>query len=347
MNRFLVTRVIPAALLGMAAVAPAAYSVTVTSAPYGVVSADAPAGNSGLAAPLISEETFTGRVASNDAGSLTFEGSVNVGVALAAGQPFYLEVLSGPLEGERLDVNAAATIAAANATVVLDLGASSNSTIKSLAANVLAQTRCAVRPHLTLAKLQNAFSPALVGNNAAGSADLVKLIGAKGLTTYQLRGDNATWRESGKTADVRNLVIPPDVSVMIQLRSGAKRWANLGAVRTTAFRKNLSNGLQGFATGYPVDMSPAQIAAFVDAGQPAGTRWTGSDNPDVADTIKVFDSSLNDYKTYYLRADGATWNLVGDTSNVATAALIKPTAFVVVSRNQSDGDYLIVPPFTL
>lgn len=346
MNRY--PSVLSAAALAVAVVSPLVQAASVVSAPYGVVAADVPNGNSGLSFPLIGDDAFAGRVAANSGNTLTFEGAANIGSQLTADQPYYAEVVGGPLEGERLDVNTAATRSAANNTVVLDLGAASNSTTATLGDNALAQVRVVIRSHLTLAKLQASLAPALVGSNAVGSADLVKLVGPKGLTTFQLRADHQTWREVGKLPDVRNRVIPPDTSVLLQLRSGAKKWTHAGVVRTTAFRKNLSNGLQGFATGFPVDMTPVQIAAYVDAGQPAATRWVGSESPDTADTIKVFDAALNDYKTYYLRADGTTWNLVGDTAtNLANSPILKVPSLIAVSRKQSDGDYLIVPPFSL
>jgi hypothetical protein len=338
--------IIPVALLGQA-VTTGSLAATVTSAPYGVMAADVPNGNTGLSYPLIAEDAFVGRAAGNSAGAITFEGAGNIGSKLKANDVYYAEVLSGPLEGERFDLNTGATIAAGNSTVTLDLSAASHSTLKTLGADVLAQARVAIRPHLTLAKLAASFSPGLVGNNSVGQADLVKLVGPRGLTIYQLRGDNVTWREVGKTADVRNMVIPPDVGVLVQLRSGQKRWVHGGVVRTNAFRKNLVNGMQGFATGYPVDMTPAQIAAFVDASQPAGSRWVGSDNPDNADTIKIFDTALNDFRTYYLRADGATWTLVGDAANVANSPILKAPSLIAVSRKNSDADFVVIPPFTL
>ena len=338
---------LPAAALGIAGLlSSSAHGVTVSSAPYGVMVADAPVGKTGFAFPLIGEEAFAGSIASSSANVATFAGSGNVGSHLTAGDKYYLEIASGGLEGERFDLDTAATIAAGNGSVVLDLSSSSNSTMTSLNANALAGTRGVVRAHTTLAKIATAFAPGLVGNNNFGLADTVAVMSPKGIIFYYLRSDNLTWREPGKTTDLRNLVIPPDVSVLVQLRSGAKKFTHAGAVRTNAFRKNLTNGIQGFATGFPVDMSPVQIGAFTDLNMPAGARWVGNADASMADSIKIFDTQLNDFRSYQLSADGVTWVLPPDSTNLASSPLLKAQSMIVVSRSNPDSAYVIAPPFT-
>lgn len=347
MNMFRLTSALPLATLGLVGLAPAAFSaVTVASAPFGVMTADLPAGKSGLSLPLIATDVFSGQVASNSSAAVTFNGSANLATYLNSGDKYYLEITTGPFEGERFDLNTSATISAGSNTATLDLSSSSFSTLNAIGANALANARAVIRPHVTLAKLATAFSPALVGNNNSALADTVWVMSPNGLIYYYLRGDNQTWRESGKTADVRNLVIPPDVSVLVQLRSGAKRWTHAGVVRTNAFRKNFVGGLQGFATGFPIDLSPIQVGAFTDLSHPANVRWVGNDNPAQADAFKIFDSALNDFRSYQLKSDGTTWVLTGDSTNVASTPLLKVQSMLVVSRTNPDSSYVIAPPFS-
>lgn len=338
---------LPATALGLFGLVPLLSAATVSSAPFGVIAADAPVGLTGISLPLIADDLFAGRISANTSTSVSFEAvSGGIGTRLTAGDRYYLEIVSGPLEGERFDLDTAGTIASANGTVTINLAADSHSTSQTLGSNVLVAARAVVRPHMTLAKLAATFSPALVGNNNPALADGVRIMRTDGFALYYLRGDNQSWREPGKVPDVRGTVIPPDTSVIVQLRSGAKKWTHVGTVRRNAFRKNLVSGIQSFATGFPLDLSPVQIGAFVDTTQASGLRWVGSDDPARADTIKIFDSVLGDFKTYYLRADGSSWSPVGDPANVASSSLIKAPSMVAITRTNPDPAHIIVPPFT-
>jgi hypothetical protein len=324
-----------------------AYSATtVASAPYGAMSADLPVGTAGAAFPLIAQDVFAGRLASNTAATVTFE-SGNLGALLTAGDKYYVEIVSGPLEGERFDLNTASTISSANATATLDLAASSHSTSNTLAVDALAQARAVVRPHVTLAKIGAMFTPALVGSADNNLADGVRIYGGPaGIASYYLRSDGS-WRTTPAAADQRNMVVPPDVSVILVVRSGPKQWTHLGAVRTNAFRKKLKMGVQAFATGFPIDLSPVQISAFVDPLDDVAVRWTGSDTQSSADTLRVYDPAMQNYKIHYLRADGTSWYESGGSTNVASTPFLKTPAMLLVSRVKADPAYLIIRPYSL
>lgn len=322
-------------------------AVTVSSPPFGVVSADIPAGLAGISLPLIAEEIFTGRISANSVSAVTFEAVAgSIGGRLAAGTSYYLEVVSGPLEGERFDIDTSATVTSANASVALNLAATSFSTTRALGANALAQARAVIRPHQTLAKVASAFSPSLVGNNNPLLADGIRLLTSKGIIFYHLHGDGQSWRELGKTVDVRSAVIPPDVSLLVELRSGAKRWTHTGLVRRNAFRKNLVKGLQSFATGFPIDMTPVQVGGFVDTELPADMRWSGSNNPLAADWFSVVDAKGTTFDAYSLRADGVTWSRPVSSTNFASSSVLKSPGLILVYRKNADPAYVIDPPFT-
>ena len=143
----------------------------VTSSPVGVMSRRMDRGLSGLAVPLISADHFVGVVASNTATSLAFSAADgSVGSLLAAAGKYYVEVVTGPLAGERFDVDTAATMASNDATLTVTLGPGSLSTLPVLTADALAGGRCVLRSHLTLSRLQQMLTPGLVGrdNLAAG-----------------------------------------------------------------------------------------------------------------------------------------------------------------------------------
>ena len=104
---------------------------TVTSPPVGVMSRTL---DRGLSASPCRSSTRTCSWASppsNAAASVAFPASDgDLGALLASGGRYYLEVVTGPLAGERLDVDTEATLASADSTLTLDLGAGSFSTLR-------------------------------------------------------------------------------------------------------------------------------------------------------------------------------------------------------------------------
>ncbi len=78
-----------------------------------------------------------------------------------------------------------------------------------------------------------------------------------------------------------------------------------------------------------MNLSPAQLGAFVNPAQPAATRWTGSNNLLLADQIHVLfgDAPLS---IYYLRADGAMWRTLLNPANAANTPIAGATSMLVV-----------------
>lgn len=354
--------------------APAPAQVTVLSGPVGVMSTTTPLHKSPAAHPLIAEDLFVGIASGNSGREIAFPAEEgNVGSALAGGGRYYVEIVTGPLEGERLEVDTAATIAAAGARIVLDIGGESFSTLLQLRAGALVDARCVIRPHLTLARLQALLSPGLEGRDRGRSGDAVWIQSAVGLERFQLAADGASWIESagnggGKWAgihnrwvarderrakarpgDFRHMVIPPDVGVMIDLMSGPKKWRHEGIVRTNAFRKNLVKGYQGFATGFPVWMSPVDVGAFVDAGEPGVWRWTGDNKFNKADQFQVLAIGAENFALYHLRGDGSAWaRLDGNPkTDHAGEPILGPADMVVLWRFKPNPGFVIPVPFRL
>lgn len=326
-----------------ASVLAAQAGTTVTSAPYGAMTSSISTSTAGIAFPL-STDVFNSRISANSGNTVTFE-TAGIAAALNGSEKYYVEIVSGPLEGERFDLNTATTISSGVAT--LDLAAASNSTSNALAVNILAQARAVVRPHVTLAKLSAMFTPGLVGHTANAQADGVRVYGGVlGQSTYYLRPDGS-WRTMPTGPDQQNLVVPPDSSVVIILRSGTKEWNHLGVVRTNAFRKKLKAGLQSFATGFPLDLSAVQIGAFVDPLEAPAVRWTGSDAPGQADSLRVYDIAADTYKVNYLRADGTSWYATGGSTDISATPFLPAQGAMLVGRQKADPGYLIIRPFSL
>jgi hypothetical protein len=195
--------------------------------------------------------------------------------------------------------------------------------------------------------LTDMFTPGLTGHDNPLRADGVWLFENDALAFYYLRADGVRWARLGSNAsqDQSTRIVSPDISVVIDIKSRAQAWLHEGRVRTNAFRKNLRAGLQAFSSGFPVNLSPAQIGAFVNPAQPAATRWTGSNNLLLADQIHVlFGDGAPTLALYYLRADGATWRTLLNPTNVANQPIVGATEMVVIRRVKADPSYRVPVP---
>jgi hypothetical protein len=196
--------------------------------------------------------------------------------------------------------------------------------------------KASIRPHMTLARLQARITPPLVGNNVASQADGVLIFTSTSSVTYFLRSDGVTWRKAGSTTDFSGMIIPPDQSIMLQMRSGAKELRQEGLIRNNSFRMNMRAGVQAAATGFPDSLSPVEFGATTNLLAPQLTTWVGSNQQSLADGILVFDPSKGSFVTYYLRADGITWRASGSTVDLSANKFLKPDSIIMLKRRNAE-----------
>jgi len=191
---------------------------TVSTPIVGFQKTTIPVGLVGIGFPLLNPDLYKGAASSLSGNNLSLTGQSNVGALLTSGEPYYVEVYSGDLKGDRFDVNTSATISAANGTVVLD-NASLNNTfgVGSIGTSLDGAT-VALRKHVTVEQVGAMASPALIGNNQAAQADQIQTFNSNlnSYSTYFLRGDNITWRVSGTTTGANKVPIPPGVGCFIK-----------------------------------------------------------------------------------------------------------------------------------
>jgi len=262
---------------------------------------------------------------------------------LTTGGKYYLEITSGPREGDRFEIDQALTATATPGVLVIDLAAT-NTTFSGLTKDLLIGATASIRPHMTLAKIQAMFDPPLVGNNNLSLADSLLVFNATSAITYYLRGDGVTWRKAGTTTDFSSMVIPPDQGVMLQLRSGAKALTHQGVVRGNAFRINFKPGLQPSATGFPATLSPVEFGAISNPVIPQA-GWIGNNVQSQADGLMVFDQTKGSFTSYYLRSDGITWRTSGSISDQSGAKILRHDGFFMVKRQNADDQMLIPKPY--
>jgi hypothetical protein len=317
----------------------------VTSPPVGVMSRMLELGASGISLPLIDAELFVGLATGNGGEVVSFPSSHgSLGARLEPGGRYFVEVATGPLTGERLDVDTDATLASGDATVTLALGAGSHSTLATVPDGALTGARLLLRRHVTLARLQGMLAPGLAGHPNRRPADAVQVMEDGVTVRYSLAADGVTWRRSGSTEDFRNRVLPPDESFVIDARHVRQLWRHAGGVRTNAFRKNLVPGHQSFATGFPTDLSPMEVGAFEDPHALPGTEWTGRNQLDRADQIQLALRNPLPTELFYLRRNGTTWRSVADPTDVANVPILRVDRAIVVRRVNPDPAYRIESP---
>jgi len=315
---------------------------TVSTPIVGFQKISVPVGLSTAGFPLLNSDLIKTSATSLAGNSLSLSGETNVGSKLSSVEPYYIEVYSGNLKGDRFDVNTAATISAANGAVVLDSASGNNTYAVSSILNQLDGATVALRKHITLEQVQSMASASLVGNNTAGSADRIQLYNPinQAYDSYFLRGDGTTWRKVGTTTSANKLAIPPGTGVFISKKSGTVDLTATGVVRQNDFSSPYKVGLQLLAPGYPLEASPSSLGATTANG------WTGNNTAGSADQIQVYNPSNQAYDSYFLRGDGTTWRKVGTTTTVTTNNVISGGNAYFASRKAADENNILLNPIS-
>jgi hypothetical protein len=315
-----------------------------TTDPVGFQSKTIPVGVTPLANPLINSNSLTAQVSSNTASVISLSTSDNLATILNstenAGFPFYIEVVSGALEGERWEVNLSSTIASGNSTITIDTASPNNTS--TLAPSSLVGSTLALRKHVTLSQLQSFFSPALIGNNNAANADQISVYNPVTNTfrNYFLRGDNLTWRIQGTTTNASKFSLPPGTGFLVRKLQSSTTFTSVGSVRTNDFSFPMPQGASFRAPGYPISYSPA------DLGGTSANGWTGNNNANLADQLRVYNPATNTFRNYFLRGDGVTWRIQGTTTVVTSDQLFSDNSAFMVLKRQADTNYVLVSPIT-
>jgi hypothetical protein len=280
--------------------------------------------------PLINAAVLSGQVSTNTSSQITVSGSSNIGSALAPAEPYYIEISNGSLEGERYDVNVAATIAAGNNTITIDTASINNT--GALSSGVLTGATLNIIKHVTLSQVQSLISGGLTGNNTVTNADQITIFQGGTPKTYYLRADGTSWRISGTTNNQAKVVVPPGSGIILKkVGAIATELISTGVVRGNNFNRNYSSGIQLNAPGFPLSYSPNSLGANYGSS----TGWVGNNTQASADQIITFVAGTP--KTYYLRSDGSSWRTSGTTNSFsASEILASDSAFYVKRANSAE-----------
>jgi hypothetical protein len=292
-----------------------------------------PVGLTSLAVPLLNPDLVKTAATSLAGSGLTLSGQTNVGGLLTSGEPYYVEVYSGALKGDRFDVDTEATITAGNGSVTLNPSSGNNTFPVASIASQLDGATIALRKHVTLAQIETMFSTPVVANNNPSLADQISLFSGSSFTAYSRRTDGQ-WRKSGDTANYAKLAVAPGAAVLINRRSTPTSIVSSGNVRQNDFARPIKTGLQFFGPAAPLDKS------FTEFGVLANTNgWVGNNNPSLADQVYIFTGSS--FVAYSLRADNQI-RKSGDTVNYANSALLTSEKGFLVKRANANSDLVEV-----
>ena len=315
---------------------------TVNSGIVGYQTITVPVGLSTAGFPLLNPDVLKVSTTTLTGAALALEGQTNVGALLSSVEPYYIEVYSGTLKGDRFDVDVAATIGAANGNVVLNSASLNNTLLFSSVGSNLNGATVALRKHITIEQVQGMASSPLVGNNNASSADQIQFYDnvSAAIAAYFLRADGITWRKVGTTDVANKIPIPSGVGVFFSKKTGVATLTAVGNVRLNDFSVPYRVGLQLAASGVPIDVTPTS------QGGTAANGWTGSNNPSSADQIQVYNPAVSAFDSYFLRGDGTTWRKVGTTDAVTTTVVATSGQAFFVSRKTADSSNILVNPVT-
>jgi hypothetical protein len=279
---------------------------------------------------LLNPDVLVSSVSGATSTALNVSGSSNVGALLAVTtpqEPYYVEVKSGALEGCRLDVDVAATIAAANGSIVIS-GSSLNNTDPYVSIYTsLVGANLVLRKHVTLSDVATQITNLTAGS--AGTGDEILMLNSSGGFDSYLRRTSTQWRNSGGQ-NSNATPIPPGVGFIIKKAAVAGSIATVGAVRDNNFSLNARAGYQIVTLGYPLDRSPADLGAGV-----ASSAWTFGTS---GDSFLLL-NSVGGFDTYLYR--GATvWRNSSGTTVTSTKFLTSGSGYVLYRNTAQNFDFV-------
>jgi hypothetical protein len=255
-----------------------------------------------LGNPYVSPELVSGTVASFEA--LEIEGLDGpITLPQTSGAAYYVEITSGPLEGQRFDV--------AQSSVSLILASDNDANFNTASVNQnLTGAQFVVRQHNTLDSL---FAPGdFVGaSDAEQATNIQRLINGQwtGYWLYDGGASGLKWVTYDDMSDQGGTIIPPGEAVFIQNPPDQHSLVSLGVVRSNRFVQPLSAGFSLVGAGYPGTATPASRSLLLQA-------FTGTLNFKTADQFLLW-KPAGGFETYYLlnkvtAPSRRTWVKVGD-----------------------------------
>ena len=310
---------------------------TVTSDIVGYQTKTLNAGLNSLGLPLLKDNIVKTAATSVSGNSVSLTGETNFGAKLSTAKNYYIEVYGGTSKGDRFDVDVAATISAANGSVVLNATSGNNTMPVASIGTTLDGQVVAVREHYTIADFDAMLSTAATGSASIATSDAIGFTEAGAIVFYNKKADG-TWKKVGSSADFSAKIIPPGVGVFVKKYTGTSTLTQVGTVRDNDFSRPYSSELTLMAAAYPVDVTPSNLAIAPGAG---ATDWTGG-TVATGDYVSVVESGA--LVKYTLKTDGKI-NKVGNSSDFKDSNLFVASDAQLVKRAKANADAVLTKPY--
>jgi len=296
-----------------------------------------PAGLNSLGLPLLNSDIAKTTAGTLSSASLPLTGETNFGSKLAATEPYYLEVYSGDLKGDRFDVDVTATKTAGNGNVVLSTNSVNNTIALSSVGTALNGATVAVRQHITIEQFASMASTPLVKTDSLASSDAIGLVEGGALIYYNYRSDGS-WRRVGDSSNYAKKPVPPGVGILLKKASGSSTSiTQSGLVRDNDFARPYVSGLQLHAAAFPLDATPSNLGVTPGSG---ATDWTGGTTA-TGDSFSVVDGGA--LVRYVLRTDGSVVR-PGSSTNFLGTSLFDSSSARLIKRSKGNSDAVEVDP---
>ncbi len=268
---------------------------------------------------------------------ITLTGVTNAASGLDPAEPYYLEVTSGPEAGTRFDLDVAATVAAASASVTIAGSSPNNTATLASVASALSGANVQLKKHITLADIAGNITGLTAGPSGTGDEILLLDPSTGGFRIF-LRRTSSVWRDENSQT-VNSTPIPPGVGFIINKKSVPGSITTTGTIRANNFHLNIVPGYQLVTFGFPINHSPTSLGAVgTDSSTPAPGWTTGQAN--VADSIFAINIA-GGFDQYFLRT-GNSWR-DGNSATVNTVDIMPSGSSYVIFKNGALNLELVKP----
>ncbi len=301
-----------------------------------------------LSMPFLRCEIYSGGIDSVTGNLLHIHGAVGSGsfaAALTPGTHYYLEIISGPQAGHRLELDEAACTTSA---IAIDTASPRNTLTGSLI-SLTGQT-VAVRPHQTLDTLIH--KPLLNATNNPSTADRVLFYQGGTFRFYWLfrNQGNPRWVLDGDStlADAGSRIINPCEGLLLHPRLQNVTLLLGGLVRSNPFACPLAEGYSLRAGGWPMPQSPAQ------RGVTTGQGFTGASTAANADRLLFWNgdttAGTSGYDSNFLLRAGPLnhWTTEKNASlaNLSNSPLFQPLRGTLFRAKNNNAGYVMPNAWT-
>jgi hypothetical protein len=238
--------------------------------------------------------------------------------------PHYLIIQSGTGSGYLSDITANTS--------------TSVTTSDDLSSQVGSGALVSVIPHVLLTDVLGTGAGLVLSGGAAGTADLVYLVGTDGSfkSYYYKTGLGAGWKDAGTGSAANSVVVYPNESILVERKASTDTAGvvQTGMVLPSDAKTVYTPGFNTASSGYPTALNLTALTSVLQGGSAA-----------TADQIYLVDPSSGSLKAFYYKTGlGAGWK---DASSGVAADITEDigSGFVVERKQGTSAVLSQTKPF--